>query len=117
MAMYQERLTWIRLEGNVSHGALAVSWDGPTPGLVFLSATDQSTVNTPRNLSSISSVSSETQRKMLQSPNPALCNAKSFTLAPENSVLAQSILSRVKEDACPLECSHPSTVASVAGAV
>lgn len=85
MAMYQERLTWIRLEGNVSHGALAVSWDGPTPGLVFLSATDQSSVNAPRNLSSISSVSSETQRKMLQSLNPALCSAKSHTSPRELS--------------------------------
>lgn len=44
-------------------------------------------------------------------------SAKSFTLAPENSVLAQSIVSRVKEDACPFERSCPSTVASVADAV
>lgn len=65
MAMHQERLAWMRLEGNVSHGALAV-W-----AQIPFSHRSEQCNPPPRNLSSLSSVSSETQRKILQSMNPA----------------------------------------------
>lgn len=70
VAMHRERLAYIRVGENISHSALAASQDAPTPGLEFLSATDQNSVAHPGIFLAFPQCHLETQRKTPYSMNP-----------------------------------------------